>query len=254
MEFDRKKWAREELRRAIEIEENSRGEKSEKDPRNLAAEDAVNALNIAEWCYETGLNSGAPRGLVCQIFNQLMQDQPLSPIQEDEDIWEWLEERRGISPGESYIKYFCKRLPTLTKLVTTDENGEEKIKYNDSGRYYCFDAFQQGRLYTGGLAEAVLNELVPIEFPYYPTGKFAIFTERFRSYPTTPDVDTIGILRMRAPDGHTIFIDRYFKLTPDGDKWIQTDGADYQSRRRKAIDIFDRQHKEKMAQEEPDGK
>ena len=246
MEFDRKKWAREELRRAIEIEEKSRGEKSEKDLQNLAAEDAIKSLKIAEWCYETGLDSGAPRGLVCQMFNQLMRDQPLSPINEDEDVW-------ILDPNqpENGTKYVCTRLPSLTKLVTADENGEKKVKYSDSGRYYAFDTFHHGRLYTGGLAESVLNDLVPIEFPYYPMGKFAICTEQFKAYPTTPDVDTIGIFHMRAPDGHVIPIDKYFKLTQDTGKWVKIDGADYQSRRKKARDISYKEYKEKMAQELP---
>lgn len=247
MKFDREKWAQEELRRAIEIEKNSRGEKSEDVSEDLA-NDTIQALTAAVFCYEYILHSEVPKGLVSQVLNQLIQEQPLTPIHEDDDIWE-LDENQP----ETGTKYFCTRLPSLTKLVTTDEDGEEKVKYNDSGRYYCFDVFQPGRLYTGGLAEAVLNELAPIEFPYHPSGKFAICTERFRAYPTTPGVDTVGVLHMRVPDGHTVSINKYFKLMPDGSKWVETNGADYQSRRRKARDISYKEYKEKVAQEETDG-
>lgn len=244
MEFDRNKWAQEEVRIAIEIEKNSRGEKSDDVSEDLT-NDIVQALTTAALCYGHILYNDVPKGLVSKILNQLIQEQPLSPIHENDDIWELHDEQ-----SEHGTKYFCTRLPSLTKLVTTDENGEEKVKYNDTGRYCCFDIFQPGRLYTGGLAEAVLNELVPIEFPYHPMGKFAICTERFKAYPTTSDVDTIGILHMRVPDGHVVPIDRYFKLTPDTGTWVQTDGADYQSRRKKARDISYKEYKEKMVQEQ----
>lgn len=248
MEFDREKWAREELRIAIEIEKKSWGENSENDPKNLASDDTINSLSGAVFCYNYILNSGAPRGLVSQMLKQLMNDQPLSPIHENEDIWELDEEQPEVG-----TKYFCKRLPTLTKLVTIDEEGKEKVKYNDSGRYYAFDTFQPGRLYTGGLAEGVLNDLVPIKFPYHPMGKFAICTERFKSYPTTSDVDTIGILHMRVPDGHVIPIDKYFKLTPDTGKWVKINGADYQSRRKKARNISYKEYKEQMVRKASNG-
>lgn len=248
MEFDREKWAREEIRLAIELEKNSRGEKTENDPRDFT-DDAINSLMVAGDCYEDILHSGAPRGLVFQMLNQLMQEQPLSPIHEDEDVW-------MLDPNqpENGTKYVCTRLPTLTKLVTTDENGDEKVEYNDLGRYYCFDLRHSTRPYTGDLAGAVLNEIEPIIFPYHPVGKYAIYTERLRAYETTEDVDTIGILHMRTPSKGLIAINKYFKLTPDKKVWVETDGVDYLTRKKKARDISYKEYKEKMAQEASDGK
>lgn len=248
MEFDLKKWAQEELRIAIETEEKSQGENSEKDTKR--ANDILKALETAEGCYEVILDSRAPRSLVSQMLSQLMNGQPLSPIYDTDDIWE-LDENQP----EYGIKYVCKRLPTLTKLVTKDEGGEEKVEYNDLGRYYCFDLAHSNRPFTGGLGGAVLNALEPITFPYYPIGKYSIFTERLRAYQdiSEDDVDTIGILRIRYPTSQIFTVEKYFKLTPDKEKWVETDRADYQARRRKAHDISYKAYKKKMDQEGANG-
>lgn len=214
----RKKWASDEIQLAIQLEKNAPGEETEKADQTNPV---IDSLNLTHKLYCEVLDSGAPVGLVFRLLKQLVSHQPLTPIPDEDDIWEPSEDQ-----PESGTKYICKRLYTLTKLV--HPNGQ--VEFNDIGRYQCFDIRMAGPLpYTGGLGGSILNEMFPIEFPYYPIGKYSIFLSRFRAY-EGKDFDTIGILHIKMPSGQLIRVERYFKLAADKTQWVEIDKREFNAR------------------------
>lgn len=175
------------------------------------------------------------------IFNQLILGNPLTPIDDKTpDDWDFVE---GFNPSSDthnpgYAIYQCNRRFTLFKKISYDKKtGKETIKFSDSGRASCID-INTNQTYTGGIGMTLLDEIHPVTMPYYPTGKFKIFTEDFKYHKDNDscDFDTIGVLYFKLPDGRMEEVKRFFKYDPKSQQMVEIDKTEYFARRKKVED------------------
>lgn len=177
-------------------------------------------------------------GIAKTIFTQLLHEEPLTPIDDNEDDWVFA---GGFDPAAGndnpgWMIYQCKRRSTLFKKVTYDrKTGEEDgVKFSDTGRYVCVDINTE-QMYTGGMGPAILDEMIPISMPYSPLGKIKIFTEDFKCHEDFDgDFDAVGILYFRMPDGQMKEIKRYFKEDYKTHEMKEIGMTEYLARKKKA--------------------
>lgn len=177
-------------------------------------------------------------GVAKTILTQLLHEDPLSAIEADnEEDWVVV---GGFDPAEGndnpgFTMYQCKRRSTLYKKVTYDrKTGEvDETKYSDASRAVCFDIDTE-EMYQGGIAHAVFDEMVPIQFPYSPIGRYRIFTEEFKAYKDADENDTVGVLYIRDTDGRMTEVKRFFKVDHKTKEYMEIDRNEYYSRRSKA--------------------
>lgn len=168
-------------------------------------------------CYESALrayltlleagHSYMSFGFVRNIMERLLNEVPLTPIEGNDDDWEYVCDR------ENGTKVFqCKRMSSLFKEI--DANG--KITYG-ANNYYCVDE-NTGLTYTGGGAQALLDEYTePITMPYFPpTKKHVIHTREYLSDRKNGDFDTVEYLYILTPEGERIDVHRSFGETEEG--------------------------------------
>lgn len=179
-------------------------------------------------------------GIAKTIFTQLLNEDPLTPIEENvEEDWIAV---AGFDPAAGtenpgFTVYQNRRRSTLFKRVTYNRKtgkGEE-VKYTDSGRYTCIDIDTE-RMYIGGMGSMVLDEMMPITFPYSPIGKIKIFTEDFKAFQDCEeDFDTVGVLYIRDTSGRMIEVKRFFKQDHKTKEMVEIDINEYISRKQKSI-------------------
>lgn len=174
-------------------------------------------------CYESALkaymsllddgHSGASFGFTAGILKRLLEGKPLTPIEDVPEVW-----RNGQSYGDDGVAHYqCKRMSSLFKDVYSDGT----VKYTDVGRYYCKD-IESGLTYKCGFEERFLDELHPIEMPYYPPiGHYIITTRELLTDRKNGDYDSKAILSIKSPDGSIEEIDRYW--AEDGNGWREID-------------------------------
>lgn len=178
-------------------------------------------------------------GIVKTIFTQLLNENPLTPIENNEDDWDFVE---GFDPehddsyddqNPEYSFYRCNRRPSLWKKVTYGSESA-RIRYSDMERSVCVDVNSEN-MYTGGMGPVVLDEMYPINLPYSPIGKIKIFTEDFKCHEDFDgDFDTVGILYFRMPDGQVKEVKRYFKEDHKIHEMIEIGLTEYLSRKKKS--------------------
>ena len=89
-------------------------------------------------------------------------------------------------------------------------------------------------MYTGGMGPLILDEMMPITLPYYPCGKIRIFTEDFKYHEEHDgDLDTIGVLYFRMPDGTMTEVKRYFKEDHESKQMVEITQSEYLSRKKR---------------------
>lgn len=181
-------------------------------------------------CYESALkayeslinddHSGMSWSITKNILIRLMEDKPLTPIEDTPDVWN---EVYGSSGDKK--TYQCKRMSSLFK----DVDGDGNTTYRDIDRYYCKE---MGSRYTYhcGLEESLLNEMFPIKMPYNPATKpYVIHTGEFLTDRKNGDFDTKAVYCIITPDGDRITVDRFF--AEDGiNGWREIDREEYQKR------------------------
>lgn len=181
-------------------------------------------------------------GIAKTIFTQLLHEDPLTPIEDNDDDWVFAE---GFDPAAGndnpgWTIYRCKRRSTLFKKVTYDrKTGEEdSVKFSDTGRYVCVDINTE-QMYTGGMGSAILDEMIPISMPYSPIGKIKIFTEDFKCHEDFDgDFDTVGILYFRMPDGQMKEIKRFFKEDYKTHEMKEINMTEYLARKKKSEELI----------------
>lgn len=213
-------WAEEEIRIACERE------------RGGASED--------EWdygvaCYESALkafrslledeHSGMSIGFTLGILNRLVKGQPLTPIEDTDDVWI----KRGRYPYEKdYDTYQCKRMSSLFKHVYTDGH----IEYLDIDRFTCVTLGSSACWYNGFVAK-IAGEHFPVTMPYMPK-TYKVVCEEFLTDRANGDYDTIGILYILDSAGERKEVNRYFAGTEEG--WREIDLSEYEQRRQMDAD------------------
>lgn len=179
-------------------------------------------------------------GIAKTIFTQLLHEEPLVPIEDNEEDWVIVE---GFDPAAGnenpgWSIYQCKRRSTLFKKVIYERKTEKvkDIRFSDTGRAVCMD-INSNQMYTGGMGTAVLDEVIPVTMPYQPMGKIRIFTEDFKFHKDFDgDFDTVGILYFRMADGQMKNVFRFFKEDHESKQMVEITKSEYLSRKKRVED------------------
>lgn len=169
--------------------------------------------------YESLLNddhSGMSWGITKNILIRLMNNLPLSEIEDVDDVW------KKVFEDDSITEYQCKRKSSLFKAVYS--SGE--IKYSDVDRFVCYDVNDPKCGSHFGFADRIAEEhedIGVVTMPYWPTEPIKIFKEDFLFDSRNGDFDTVGIIYALKPDGTRIEINRYFKEGLNGFTEISKD-------------------------------
>lgn len=188
-------------------------------------------------CYESALrayrslcrdgHSGYSIQVTKSILNRLIDGRCLTPIEDTPDIWE--EVKFGEDDPKTH--YQCKRMSSLFKKVASDGT----VTYSDVNRVQAISADNPGVAYHNGFCTRLVDKIFPITMPYFPaTKKFKVVREEFLVDSAMGDYDTVVYLKIIAPDGKEIELNRYFKETKDG--MAQIDKAEYDERKAKRVD------------------
>ena len=207
-------WAKEEVKLACKKE---------------ASEYGCDCYASALKAFESLCNDGHSGMSYCRtrnILKRLLDEKPLTPIEDTPDIWMQLNDE-----GDSFQ---CKRLSSLFKDIGSDGT----VTYNDISRIDCFyaDIYKKGVFYNRFLAERAEKIIGPIEFPYYPsTIPYKIYVRDYLINPQNGDFDTYWISHLVYPDGKKVTIDEWWTLDPDNNaEWKEVD-ADYINEHMKEI-------------------
>ena len=187
-------------------------------------------------CYESALkafhslcedgHSGFSIGLTKAILNRLINNKPLLPIEDTNEVWSDISDMSGLKGEE--CNYQCKRMSSLFKYVYADGT----VKYRDVDRYHGVNINCPDAPYHSGLIDTVMDELYPITMPYMPADRaYKVYTEEFLVDPKNGDFDTVGILYVITPSLERVEINRYFKEAPNG--FAEIDEAEYVKRKMK---------------------
>lgn len=201
-----------------------------------------NSTEEGEWdygcaCYQSALkaykslmedeHSGFSIGITKHILVRLIEGKPLTPIEDTDDIWDEVTSYRGDKEG--YRDYQCKRMSSLFKYVYDDGT----VKYKDVNNNYCIDINNQNCTYHSGLVQRIIDEMFPIEMPYFPGKPFKIYCEEFLTDFKNGDFDTVGVFYAINPCDEQVNIYRYFKESKDG--WDEITVAEYIDRKQMAV-------------------
>ena len=151
-------------------------------------------------------HSGMSIGITKQILNRLIEGKPLTPIEDTEDVWNSVIDRR-----ENFTEYQCKRMSALFKRVYDDG----RITYSDVDRIVCVD-MHSGATYTSGLVRGVVSDMYPITMPYMPTAPYRVYCEDYLTDPKNGDFDTVGIRYLLTPEGERVTVDKFYKESGKG--------------------------------------
>lgn len=182
-------------------------------------------------CYESALkayeslindgHSGMSWGLTKNILIRLMNSQCLTPIEDVPEVW------NVIDSSASKTTYQSKRMSSLFKDVYSDGS----IRYEDIDRVVCYEI---GKPYgfVSGFIRDIIDELYPIEMPYYPAEKpYRVYVEDFISDPKNADFDHQALFYLITPEGEKIQLDKYYDLS--GDETVEISKEEYYKRKEK---------------------
>lgn len=214
-------WARREVELACKREKPDRKE-GEWDYGCACYESALKAYE----CLAEDGHSGMSWGLTRNILMRLMDDKPLTPIENNEEDW-----------GECYryeenpVKHYqCKRMSALFKDVYPDGT----VKYKDVDRVRAYIIDKPDTAWSNGMITEMIHEMFPITMPYIPENKpYKVYVEEFLYDKKNGDWDTEGILYVITPDGERVDINRYFGEV-DG-KWKEISWAEYEVRKKHKV-------------------
>lgn len=169
------------------------------------------------------------------ILIQLFYRENLSPIIDYEKDWFLFDQAAG-NDNSRWSIYRCKRRNSLFKKVTYDRKTGEvnEVTFKDIDRAICMDINKPDCMYTGGIGPLILDEMMPITLPYSPCGKIRIFTEDFKYHENCDeDLDTVGVLYFRMPDGTIKEVKRYFKRDSKSKQMVEIKQGEYLSRKKR---------------------
>lgn len=216
-------WAKREVEEAIKREREDKPE-SEWDYGVACYESALKA-------YEALISdnhSGFSITVTKNILNRLIDGNPLTPIEDTEDIWNLVSQKDGLTI------YQCSRMSSLFKNVT-ESDGNVSVKYNNLNACYCIE---EGNSipHHSSLVNKLYSEIFPITLPYMPPNKpdIVVYKESLTD-PENGDFDTIAILRVQKPSGKEIEVNRYFKEAKTD--WEEIGKAEYDERVHKQEDL-----------------
>jgi len=194
-------------------------------------------------CYESALNvfnllcsqghSGMSIGITKDILIRLIAGKPLTPIEDNEDVWS----DRTYEYPDGTVSRQCKRMSSLFKHISLDGS----VNYHDVDRVLCKNV-NTGATFHGGFESRWYDETHPITFPYYPYSEpVMIYVEELLYDPKNGDFDTITILRVVNPDGSREEINQHFAETESG--YVEISKEEYEERylvHSKRMNLLDR--------------
>lgn len=185
-------------------------------------------------CYESALkafmslmedgHSGMSIGFTKHILNRLIDHKPLVPIEDTDDVWNDVVDRRN-----GITTYQCKRMSSLFKYVHPDGT----VKYSDIDKVVGINLDNPNVGWSSRITRDIVEELFPITMPYMPEDDpYKVFCEEFLTDPKNGDFDTIGIHYILKPNGERVDIKRYFK---EGNTvyggWDEIEREEYEERK-----------------------
>ena len=188
-------------------------------------------------CYKSALkafktlcndgHSGLSMKITQSILNRLINGQPLTPIEDTNDIWY---ERHHYKEGNKL--YQCKRMSSLFKDVYADGT----VEYSDNNRLYCVNINNPNDTYYSGLVRRIVDKMFPITMPYMPGTPIKVYCEDFLTDKKNGDFDTIGVLyAFKTENGEQkkIEINRFFKEPKDNEEydWVEISKEEYIQRK-----------------------
>lgn len=192
-------------------------------------------------CYESALkafkslmkdgHSGFSIGATHSILNRLIEGRPLTPIIDTPDVWNNISDISGSNDEESI--YQCKRMSSLFKYVYPDGS----TKYREIDAHYCIDIGNEST-YHSGLVQGIIDEMFPIEMPYWPTKPIRVYCEEFLTDRKNGDFDTVGIFYAVKPNDERVEIHRFFKEESTSKSgWAEINNTEYFERKKLAEQI-----------------
>lgn len=192
-------------------------------------------------CYESALkafeslledtHSGFSIKITQSILNRLLNGQPLTPIEDTDDIW-----IDSICSVKGVKAYQCKRMNSLFKDVYPDGT----IKYQDINGSYCINISNPTVGYSSSLVRDIIDKMFPITMPYMPGNPIKVYCEDFLTDKKNGDFDTVGVfyaLRTEAGKQEKIDINRFFRVPEDDEPgaWTEISKEEYDERKLRKI-------------------
>lgn len=164
-------------------------------------------------CYDSALkafesllgdgHSGMSISFTKNILNRLIDEKPLTPIEDTEDMWNYIYDKED--GGKCYQ---CKRMSSLFKYVAKDGS----VSYSDIDRYYCTNEENPHVSWHNGFVAKIYDEMYPLTLPYMPNSRpDVIVCDELLTDRKNGDYDTIAILYIRRANGEKVEVNRYFK-------------------------------------------
>ena len=172
-------------------------------------------------------HSGASIRLTRRILNRLIDVKPLTEIEDIPEVWNdismWKSEEGIVE------QYQCKRMSSLFKDIYDDGT----VKFTDVNRVSCIDIDCPIISWHCRLGDNIVDELFPIEMPYYPTkDPYKLYKEDFLVDPENGDHDTQGFFYLITPYGDRIEVNKFYK-EQDGE-WVEIGVGEYNDRKMKS--------------------
>lgn len=221
-------WAKREVEIACK-KENPNGKEGEFDYGCACYESALKAFKSL--CDDD--HSGFSIKMTQAILTRLLDGQPLTPIEDTEDIWDVCS-----CPEDGPKVYQCKRMSSLFKHVYADGS----VKYSDINSSYCIDIHDPHNTYSSGLVGKIIDEMFPITMPYMPDKPIKVYCEDFLTDKKNGDFDTVGVFYMLKNENgkqEKIEINRYFR-EPESDEegsWTEISKEEYYKRKERQINV-----------------
>ena len=208
------KWAEEEIRLACNA----------KDEYARACYDS--AIRAYKSLMKDG-HSGASIHVTHGILNRLIDMKPLTAIEDVPEVWNDISMWKS---AEGIVEqYQCKRMSSLFKDVYDDGT----VKFTDVNRVSCIDIDCPIISWHCHLGDKRVNELFPIEMPYYPTNDpYKLYKEDFLVDPENGDYDTQGFFYLITPYGDRVEVNKFYKEQDEG--WAEIGVEEYNDRKKKS--------------------
>lgn len=218
-------YADREIRLACERERQSA--KDDKD--ESGAEYGIMCYESAKKAYDSLLeddHSNNSIRLTINILNRLVNNQPLTPIEDAPDSWNLA------YTSSDYDVYQNSRMSSLFKDIHKDGY----VYFHDNYRILIVDMqnpdWYSANRFVTSIAEEVIG---PITMPYFPmTQPIKVTIETFLAKETGGDYDTMAVENIIIPTGFVLSVDRYFQF--DSKDPIEITHDEFRSRK----DLADR--------------
>lgn len=162
-------------------------------------------------------HSGCSFGITRRILKKLLDEYPLTPIEDVPEVWVFCHE------DEQTTTYQCNRCYSLFKKI---DKSTGEVSFSDVESVVCVGP--DGTTYSNGFITREIQDLYPIKMPYQPKGKYYVQANDFSTSGDTGTFDTMEIKSVKDPDGHVIILNWYFKEIDDG--WEPINSKEFQER------------------------